>query len=37
MDLKGVLNEKDEDGQKEQSPKDDGAVRFTKNPYNYVI
>lgn len=32
MDLKGVLNEKDEDEQKEQSPTDDGAVRVHKKP-----
>lgn len=32
MDLKGVLNEKEEDGKKEQSPKDDGAVRVHKKP-----
>lgn len=32
MDLKGVLNEKEEDGKKEQSPKDHGAVRVHKKP-----
>lgn len=33
MDLKGVLNEKEEeDGKKEKSPIDDGAVRVHKKP-----
>jgi len=36
MDLKGVLNEKEEGGKKEKSLKDDDVVRVHKNLYNYV-